>query len=256
MDLATEQAQELTGYQPLTVPDGEQGSAGILSMAPGKNDTLWVCDQLVTYKYDLPENFNAETDDMSQYYEEGQNKTRLLQLDAEGNIQNEISIDNAPDEEQETTGASGSMGYSSISNIVVDDNGYIYTTDYQNVRVYDDTGKYLFSLDVSQLGGDLRRYSGTEVGVVSYGDKGMELKPIDVQNKTWGEAIKLPQNAYNFYPGDDVYDLYYDYNGNIYGYHKDTDTSEKVVDWLACDVDSNNMQSYQVLSRRPRGRRF
>jgi ABC-type glycerol-3-phosphate transport system substrate-binding protein len=249
LDLTTEQSQQLAGYTAPTVPEGEQGGANILSMAPGKDDTLWVCDQILTYKYNLPEDFNAETDDMGQYYEEDLNETRLLQLAADGTVKQEIPISGAPEETQTATAASADtyMGGSSISNIVVDDNGYIYTTDYQNVRVYDPQGKQLFSLDVSQQGGDLRRYSGTEVGVTSYDENGISFLPIDIETKTWGEPLKLPQNAYSFYPGDDAYDLYYDYNGNIYGYDKKTDTSEKVVDWLACDVDSNNLQSYQVL---------
>ena len=249
LDLTTEQSQQLAGYTAPTVPEGEQGGANILSMAPGKDDTLWVCDQILTYKYNLPEDFNAATDDMSQYYEEDLNETRLLQLAADGTVKQEIPISGAPEETQAATAASADtyMGGNSISNIVVDDNGYIYTTDYQNVRVYDPQGKQLFSLDVSQQGGDLRRYSGTEVGVTSYDENGISFLPIDIETKTWGEPLKLPQNAYSFYPGDDAYDLYYDYNGNIYGYDKKTDTSEKVVDWLACDVDSNNLQSYQVL---------
>lgn len=49
-------------------------------------------------------------------------------------------------------------------------------------------------------------------------------------------------------PGDDAYDFYYTYNNNIYGYAAKTDTKEKLVDWLACDVDTNNMSGYAMLS--------
>ena len=47
--------------------------------------------------------------------------------------------------------------------------------------------------------------------------------------------------------------FFYNYNGKIYGYISETGTAEKVVDWMECDVDSNNMQAYKIL---PDGRVF
>ena len=70
---------------------------------------------------------------------------------------------------------------------------------------------------------------------------------LDPATKAWGEELPLPNNAWNIYPGSGDYDLYYDYNGNIYGYKFDTDTKDKVIDWIECDINSNNINSYSIL---------
>ena len=79
-------------------------------------------------------------------------------------------------------------------------------------------------------------------------ENGQYFVPIDLETKDWGEKVKLPPNVGSILPGDDAYDFYYTYNNNIYGYAAKTDTKEKLVDWLACDVDTNNMSGYAMLS--------
>ena len=143
--------------------------------------------------------------------------------------------------------------YNSISTFYVDDAGNVYASDWQTVYVFDATGKQLFSLDCSENGGNLCKLSGDTIGIATYvydeatQTGGQRFKPIDLTTQDFGEAIKLPQNAYNFFPGDDVYDLYYDNNGNIFGYDLETGTNEKVVDWIECDINSNDMNGYAIL---------
>ena len=79
-------------------------------------------------------------------------------------------------------------------------------------------------------------------------ESGRVFQEIDpATGKLTGDTVKIPDSAYNFFPGDDVYDIYYDYNGNIYGYKFDTDTKDKVIDWIECDINSNNLNSYSIL---------
>ena len=241
MDLETRQSQELSGFTPMEIPEGMQGDASIQKIIAAADGTIWVFEQLYTYTYNLPEDFDASTDDQWNYYQEGESKTRLVHLDAEGKTLKDIELS------ADDSSSASSSGGAQASGFLVDDSGNIYTTDYQNIFVYDSEGKLLFQLSASQNGGDLRQYSGTQIGVITWSGDSMALKVIDPKTKGWGETIELPQNAYTFFPGDDAYDLYYDYNGCIYGYSKATDTSEKVVDWLACDIDGNNVQSYQML---------
>ena len=58
----------------------------------------------------------------------------------------------------------------------------------------------------------------------------------------------MPANVWNVYPGDDAYDFYYKNNDNIYGYTFASDTKDKLVDWMACDVDTSNMYDSGMLS--------
>ena len=142
-----------------------------------------------------------------------------------------------------------------VSNFFVDNSGNVYLSDWQNVYIYDQDGNQKTTVDLSENGGELCELKAGVVGVCYY--KNDEAKPeesgrvfqeIDpAAGKLTGDTVKLPDSAYNFFPGDDVYDIYYDYNGNIYGYKFDTDTKEKVIDWIECDINSNNLNSYSIL---------
>ena len=123
--------------------------------------------------------------------------------------------------------------------------------------VLDSEGKTVCAFS-DENGGSLVQYSADKIGAITYstasdGTSKNVFKVLDPATKTWGEELPLPNNAWNIYPGSGDYDLYYDYNGNLYGWKAETDESEKVVDWLACDVDSNNLNTYTVL---PDGRVF
>ena len=65
------------------------------------------------------------------------------------------------------------------------------------------------------------------------------------KTKDWGKETPISSRAWNIYPGNDVYTYFFTNNGSIFGERKDTGAVEKVVDWVACDVDSNNINSDQ-----------
>ena len=146
---------------------------------------------------------------------------------------------------------------SNLSSFAVDAAGNLYVSDYNNIYVLDAEGNVQFKLDGSQYNGSLYRLNAQQVGVMWYNytddvnaadENGQYFVPIDLETKDWGEKVKLPPNVGSIFPGDDAYDFYYTYNNNIYGYAAKTDTKEKLVDWLACDVDTNNMSGYAMLS--------
>lgn len=243
MDLAT---HECSALGDLDASDDENADEDgwiydsyVSAMAAGAGDTVWVCQNTTSYRYNLPENFDESTDKRYNYYEEGESGYEIVQMDAEGNVLNKLSMDAANAEIDD-----GDYFY--ISSMIVDTNGYIYVGNWSVVLLYDKDGTLLRSFDVSDLGGNLSQYRADQVGVVSYGETRC-IKLIDPNTKDWGETIKVPSNAYNnIYPGSGDYDLYYDYNSKIYGYNAETDTTEKVLDWLECDM--NEPSTYRVLA--------
>lgn len=78
----------------------------------------------------------------------------------------------------------------------------------------------------------------------------MVFRQLDPETKDWGKETPISSRAWNIYPGNDVYTYFFTNNGSIFGERKDTGAVEKVVDWLACDIDSNtiNNGSFGVLS--------
>ena len=61
----------------------------------------------------------------------------------------------------------------------------------------------------------------------------------------WGKGTPVSSRAWNILPGNDVYAYFFMDNGNIFGERRDNGEVEKVVDWVACDVDSNNINGDQ-----------
>lgn len=244
MDVETGDCTELTEFQLPEVPEGWMGSTDLNTIQTGADGTLWAIYGSYTYRYNPPADLAAD-DSMYNYYEQGENKTGLLHLDADGKELKRIEF-NQTDE-------NGNSFY--VSNFFVDNSGNVYLSDWQNVYIYDQDGNQKTTVDLSENGGELCELKAGVVGVCYY--KNDEAKPeesgrvfqeIDpAAGKLTGDTVKLPDSAYNFFPGDDVYDIYYDYNGNIYGYKFDTDTKDKVIDWIECDINSNNLNSYSIL---------
>lgn len=244
MDIETGDCTELTEFQLPEVPEGWMGSTDLNTIQTGADGTLWAIYGSYTYRYNPPADLAAD-DSMYNYYEQGENKTGLLHLDADGKELKRIEF-NQTDE-------NGNSFY--VSNFFVDNSGNVYLSDWQNVYIYDQDGNKKTTVDLRENGGELCELKAGVVGVCYY--KNDEAKPeesgrvfqeIDpATGKLTGDTVKLPDSAYNFFPGDDVYDIYYDYNGNIYGYKFDTDTKDKVIDWIECDINSNNLNSYSIL---------
>lgn len=252
LDLNTEVCQQLNGYQSSnnqTDDEGWQINSYVQAMAAGTDDTVWLCEQTSKYRYNLPENFDPATDEQWNYYEDGGSSYRIIQLDSNGAQLNELSLSVSDIPELASRSDRGDFY---IGSFFIDANGYIYASDWEFVCLWDKDGKLLHVFDTSDSGSQLMQYSATQIGVITYGET-RGLKLIDPVKLDWGETIELPSHAYDIFPGDDAYDLYYNYNGKIYGYNAETDTEEKVVDWMECDINSNSLDSYTVL---PDGRVF
>lgn len=244
LDVETGDCTELTEFQLPEVPEGWMGSSELNNIQAAADGTLWVIYNSYTYRYNPPADL-AEDDSMYNYYEEGENKTGLLHLDADGKEIKRIEFSQ--------TDENGNSFY--VSSFFVDNSGNVYLSDWQSVYIYDQDGNKKTTVDLGENGGDLCELKAGVVGVSYY--KNDEAKPeesgrvfqeIDpATGKLTGDTVKLPDVAYSFFPGDDVYDIYYDYNGNIYGYKFDTDTKDKVIDWIECDINSNNINSYSIL---------
>ena len=210
-------------------PDGSMqtfnSSTNIQTMAAGADGTLWLYRQTSRYADD-----GTEGDSISE----------LIQLDAHGTLLRTIT----PVSEEETDDTS--WRYTYIDSILSDDKGYVYTYDYQTVNVYGPDGSFVFSKSGDELNGQICQLSASEVGMTtSSADGKMVFKQLDPETKDWGKETPVSSRAWNILPGNDVYAYFFMDNGNIFGERRDNGEVEKVVDWMACDVDSNNINNDQ-----------
>ena len=242
---------ELSNLQLPEVPEGADGSVDCYNMIGSDDGTLWMLVNVYATQYELPDDFDPNTDSKWNYPSTDINGSYLMHVAADGSTIASIDLSdtNADDTEDGMS--------SNLSSFAVDAAGNLYVSDYNNIYVLDAEGNVQFKLDGSQYNGSLNRLNAQQVGVMWYNytddvnaadENGQYFVPIDLETKDWGEKVKLPSNVWSIFPGDDAYDFYYTYNNNIYGYAAKTDTKEKLVDWLACDVDTNNMSGYAMLS--------
>ena len=193
-------------------------------MAAGADGTLWLYRQTSRYADD-----GTEGDSISE----------LIQLDAHGTLLRTITP--VSDEETDDT---DSWRYTYIDSILSDDKGYVYTYDYQTVNVYGPDGSFVFSKSGDELNGQICQLSASEVGMTtSSADGKMVFKQLDPETKDWGKETPVSSRAWNILPGNDVYTYFFTSSGSIFGERKDNGEVEKVVDWIACDVDSNSINS-------------
>lgn len=242
---------ELSSLQLPEVPEGAEGSVNCYNMIGSDDGTLWMLVNVYATQYELPDDFDPNTDSKWNYPSTDINGSYLMHIAADGSTIASLDLSDTNNEDNED-GMSGNL-----SSFAVDAAGNLYVSDYNNIYVLDAEGNVQFKLDGSQYNGSLYRLNAQQVGVMWYNytddvnaadENGQYFVPIDLETKDWGKKVKLPPNVGSILPGDDAYDFYYTYNNNIYGYAAKTDTKEKLVDWLACDVDTNNMSGYAMLS--------
>ena len=242
---------ELTNLELPQVPEGASGSVDCYNMIGSDDGTLWMLVNLYATQFDLPDDFDAETESRWDYPSTDINGSYLMHIAADGSMIASLDLSDTNNEDNED-GMSGNL-----SSFAVDAAGNLYVSDYNNIYVLDAEGNVQFKLDGSQYNGSLYRLNAQQVGVMWYNytddvnaadENGQYFVTIDLETKDWGEKVKLPSNVWSIFPGDDAYDFYYTYNNNIYGYAAKTDTKDKLVDWMACDVDTNNMSGYAMLS--------
>ena len=242
---------ELSNLQLPEVPEGAEGGVNCYNMIGSDDGTLWMLVNVYATQYELPDDFDPNTDSKWNYPSTDINGSYLMHIAADGSTIASLDLSDTNNEDNED-GMSGNL-----SSFAVDAAGNLYVSDYNNIYVLDAEGNVQFKLDGSQYNGSLCRLNAQQVGVMWYNytddvnaadENGQYFVPIDLETKDWGEKVKLPSNVWSILPGDDVYDFYYADNNNIFGYTAKTDTKEKLVDWLACDVDTNNMSGYAMLS--------
>lgn len=251
IDPDTGTCTELTNLDLPQVPEGAEGSVDCYNMIGSDDGTLWMLVNVYATQYELPDDFDPNTDSKWNYPSTDIGGSYLMHIAADGSTIASIDLSDTNNEDNED-GMSGNL-----SSFAVDAAGNLYVSDYNNIYVLDAEGNVQFKLDGSQYNGSLYRLNAQQVGVMWYNytddvnaadENGQYFVPIDLETKDWGEKVKLPSNVWSILPGDDVYDFYYADNNNIFGYTAKTDTKDKLVDWLACDVDTNNMSGYAMLS--------
>ena len=237
--------EQMTGFVKTEIPEDRQGGAYINNMQVGPDGALWIIENINTYYYDLPEDFDPMTGDMWQYYTEDQNSTVARKLAPDGT---EVARFDLSAIAAEIDGAGEDMSYY-IYNVCLDQAGNLYFYFYGQAGtlvVLSPQGQVLMTLEDDNIGGNMVRLNDGRVAVMCYGEN-MAMLPVDLDKKDWGEALTTPADFYNFFSGVGEYLYFYSTSSSVMGCKADG-TIEKLFTWINCDLNQDELQGITVCS--------
>lgn len=222
--------------------EGWNTSQDLFDLQPGKDGSVWLFLNVNRSRLNLPENFDPETDDRYSYYEDGGTVIRAMELAADGSIRQDLSLDPG---ETARPQAGDYVSFYPQRVLIANDGSFACSSD-RYAYLWSADGTLAAVLD-NESYADLNRLNADTIGVTSYADGGMSFQTLDTASKSWGKTITLPDSAWNLLPGNSQYDFFYNNGTALYGYKTDSGKEEKLVDWLACDVNSDSLNGVCVL---------
>ena len=131
--------------------------------------------------------------------------------------------------------------YSYLQTISTDADGNLYLNTGQAICVVNGDGDLSFKLESDDWFNSLVRTASGSVGTQVYDQEymGYTFRLIDATKKGWGETINLPRNVYDLYQGGGDYEILYSDSSNLYGLNATTKESEKILNWIDCDISAN-----------------
>lgn len=233
---------ELENYEPsYTFNSYDEGWFNIGSISAGLDGTLWVAEQATVYEFDLPEDFNEETDSKWDY-QTSKNVELRRQLDSTGK---ELSVIDTSAMYEKL----GEVDY--INSVTVDAEGRFYVSisgeNGSQIAVLDKDMNVLFSLE-NNAWGDFTLLGDGTVGVRRRDTEGnLSLSVLDTEAKAWGTDYPLPYTANNIYNGTDKYLFYYNGGESLYGYNAETQEGERLLSWSAADINMDRLVFFSFL---------
>lgn len=244
VDLATGEAARLEGYVQSAAPEGyEESYININGLAKAADGSFWICEELNSVRFNLPDDFDEETGDRYQY-SESVRQTLLRRVDAAGSELEKADL-TAVEEAvlaQMQTGDMYGDTYTYLSSMVSDAEGRLCLLYNQSVLVLlSAEGKLLSCTALDGWWERLINLPDGGAALYGNGGAGFVLRPVDFETKGFGEDIALPDNAYNLRTGGGEYLAFYTDSSCIYGVNAGTGEGEQIVSLINCDVDSDDV---------------
>ena len=216
--------------------DSEGGSVQIYSVYIDNHDYIWIAERGEFFIYDLPDDFDG--DDWERWYmrEIIHDFTRIRKLDDSGTEIASFDISHI----------SAGREWFYVQDLIVDDAGNIYVGVESSIHVFNNEGKTLFTLDVNWIDGFVKMQDGS-VAHPDWREKGRVLLKIDVAEKSWGESVELPSNAYNIYQGNEDYTFIFSDGSGLHGVEESSGDVVSLVNWIESDLTTDGLRNIMFL---------
>ena len=241
LDLGSGSISEATEFALAQLPDGWEGSVKIGDLHCASDGSLWVSIVTEATWYDLPEGFDPESGDKTDYLVSEDNLT-LYHYSLSGE---ELASFQVPKD------YSGEFRLSAADQPIRADNGALicYQPDGSVCAEISDISPLLTTSDCVLIGGNrdafvCQRYDAA-------GKPGDTLcSEVDISAGKLGASYPAPGEYAKWHSGNGDYDLFkQDFNSTeVYGFRLADGSSEKAFDWMVCGIERTNVLSWQFLS--------
>lgn len=237
----------LKDYQMPQVDAGMEGHSGLNAIQAGPDGSILVLESVDQYYYDLPENFNPETDNRWDYYKDGGSKCLLRKLSETGAEVSSVDLKALYFQSQGLDASQEGDNYFWAYSFQVDNSGNAYVSAMGYLMVVAPDGRLLSCQSQDNMNDMLVRLSDGRVAVQFWSEG---LKAVNTETWAVDGEVPNPENNNNinyYFTGQGDYLYFYGTSSSLYGMKNDG-TTEKLLDWLSCDVDTDYMGNLSVLS--------
>lgn len=255
MDVSGGDLQRVGGYAPTEIPEGAQGGAWVSAFTASQDGRLIVAEN-VSYStgsgeasgtdlepvafaadavaVDVPVTSDAPDVGEFTYVE----KYLLRVFDQQGNETASIDLSQFNENEEE---------YFYMSGMVADGDRGICVSVGNELLGISFEGELLYRIPAGEgIDGfmSLVNLSDGSAAVLAYANDYSEIKLLSVDSQTGklvDNEVDFDRSVYRVYPFGGDYDFGYNKGESFFGFDADTGKETKLLTWINCDVDGNNL---------------
>ena len=204
----------------------------ITGIAANGDGGLTVLECVYTSWSEAPADIKNDSDEYYNYFQ-GSSTFYLRTLDRTGAELSCAELD-----------VSGSDSGFYVSRFLVDEAGNAIVTSDSKLAAFATDGSLAYEIPVDGYIYSAVKLRDGRIGVLTMDTSSYDfrLNVLDSEAGSFdGTGYAMPTDAYDLIDGGGDYDLYYTSGVNFYGYSIETETADKLFNWISCDVDSNSL---------------
>lgn len=136
--------------------------------------------------------------------------------------------------------------YISAYNAKMDQDGNILVSADMSLRAYSQHGDLVCEIPCDYYIDNIVNMPDGSIAVMAWNEGKEVLMPVDLGAGSFGEPVDVPNDAWNMFASGGDYDLYYTSGICLYGYDVETGAKERVINWINCDVNGDNVSGIAV----------
>lgn len=237
---------------PVEAPEDASGWVNISAMNTDADGNIWIVENYNFSIYNLPDDFDADRDDPSPYFEDLGSGMAMRKLDNTGRELQSLDL-------AEVLGRSDNIWIQTFS---IDGKGNIYIavndweTNSNTIQVLGNDGTKVFEIPNSGYFDEFLRLNDGTIAFADQSytptspDSGRTLQTIDFAAKSPGKTIELPDIGWQVYPGSGGYDVLINNNAgdSVFGIVLGEEEPVKLLNWLESNIVGNDIQNVTILS--------